>query len=1471
MGTYQKYRGNPENKLFYLVDQLIGGVNTDFSDDTSPDNEFESIVNFNMDKRGSLFKRKGFGKLTAVSDIFNMFDSIPTVKQTTPEDPDVETLNDNVVYMKMLRNDNNVFRNLSAFSGEKAYRQYQKVYGAQNNTWKMLMITTNSYSSTSTAWIFECTLPSLKYDSNGNPTNEETIKVSSRVIDLPVLFAWNRNLCNFDTVEFFDKIYFTYNDKCLMCFDRTKDEFTYSGKGVSGKTNNAYKPSPMDIRKVGFNVLGDDPMYWVDYQGISTHSIQGVYLTVNKTIPLNSIPSGMKFNINILYTGEASNFKITFKEGENTVDASVTEQTSLNKTGLKVYEVAFKNTPTSEVEIKIEKEGASISPYYDYYPVSTFDPETKAVTAFNVGEYGVCEMYNRAVFYKDDTIWFSEINNFDYIPNYNYVSLPIEPTDKITKIIFFKNVYIIFTKHRIYKMLNAFGDDNFQVMPVNLSIGCHAPNTVVPIENELYFASYRGLYSLKSSDYRDGIENLRELDTKVKTLTSDMTMYLNELSDPAIRYNGIPEWAYAVRYKDKYMLFYNNAYGDESKGIRDIDALVYQYELKAFSEIRFPIKPTFLFMVDNAIETFCTVKEKEEYTVEKKLMEFNFETDTGANKKVKDLTGNGYDADMIGGVRLAPGTGIKLAGSSYIKTGVIKDTYNIVNGFTIVAKMDVDTLNNMAVYTLKQNSSTGYAESETFSVYTEWSNGYRGELICTTHPNYDTLEDRIDWKFRYHRDSTDRNGRRDDGNIFYLVNNNTGEKIIKDSKFSFNMGGLYQDIASGSINVKHDSSGNYSLNWKLAFESHYPSNYDYYEIGSGTPESVTETQYDTWSNSNNFGLRLRYKVEPNSNKKGATIKFQPEFVCGPYGEIYIGARKCYTSVNGSADTAYQFDFAAISNTGYSKVYTPTGGMQNFSIDYTGDKSIFIKPRFNIRFTKQGTNAGYKENLNVSGWSITLPKITHNVGTNWIKFSTSGDYTRTLKRIYKPSYREVAMYLVSGNQHQVKLVCTSEYNSKSVTLTNSNYSTIGEHTWKVVYANYKATVYIDGKTFGTASFDSTTFVNATRDNPHIFDGLIGTAMSFELLNSGGSRIMYYKFNEGSGTTVNDNSGNKLNGSIYGSKTWMTEKGLEFDGSTGYIQLPMIEDEVRFSNGFTVEFEARINKVNKNNKVFDFATSYDTSSSKKCSISSSMVYPGNTVDMSTTSISNKTYKPTKDNADVTGRHKWKFTVQDTGKNYFVSIYKDGVLQATDYYNYGGISNVNRKSNFIGRSNNPNEGMFSGMIYNFKITINASANPVPVYIGAMYEYETTYDDFGRPMEVLLETKGINLQYPVHSKKLKNVFVKGLGGYNYNEFFFEVYSDGHLINSPRIYNCYIDEVTDQVVYDYTEVKELSFDEMISLLGNIRLGYTKFGESTYETKKMIIPCTGKNFTIKIYGESSDHLAIESLGFTFKLGKVREE
>ena len=103
--------------------------------------------------------------------------------------------------------------------------------------------------------------------------------------------------------------------------------------------------------------------------------------------------------------------------------------------------------------------------------------------------------------------------------------ITIEPTDKITKIISFR---IIFTKFKTYKMSNAFGDIDFQLVPLNLRIELYAPHTIVPIENVLYFTSSGGIYNLiSSSSYGNSahsltFENAKENDSKVKSLTSNI-------------------------------------------------------------------------------------------------------------------------------------------------------------------------------------------------------------------------------------------------------------------------------------------------------------------------------------------------------------------------------------------------------------------------------------------------------------------------------------------------------------------------------------------------------------------------------------------------------------------------------------------------------------------------------------------------------------------------------------------------------------------------------------------------------------------------------------------------------------------------------------------------------------------------------------------------------------------------------------
>ena len=1466
MGKYQKFRGNPENKLLYVVDDLIGGINTDFSDDSSPDNEFKSIINFTMDKRGSLYKRMGFGKLNAVSQIFQMYEETPEVKNRTEDNPSPEDYNDNIVYVKLLVNDNNCFRNLSAFSGDKAYRKYQEVYGAQNNSFKILFITTNNQTNKSKSWLYTCRLPELEYDSEGNPTSTETIVLTEDIQELPVLFRWERNLTNMDSIEFFDKIYFTNNNKGLVCFNRQTDTFSYYGSGISGLTNDSYKPSPMEVRKVGFNVLGDDPLHWVDYQGLTTDSIQGIYLTTTDNKPTLVIPSGGKFRINVLYTGADNGFTITFKEGEYDRNANVTLNTTYSTTGLKVYDVSFITVPTSNVEIKIAKNGSSINDYYDYYDIGNIDQEIKSVDTLNIGDYGMLEMYNRAVYFKDDTIWFSELNNFNYIPNYNYVSLPIEPTDKITKIIYFRNVYVIFTKFRIYKMLNAFGDADFEVVPLNLSIGCHAPHTIIPIENTLYFASSRGLYQLVSSVSYSGtsnvmtFENVKEFDTKVKSLTANITMYLGELTDPAVRYNGISEYSYAIRYREKYMLFYNTAFGKgDIAALKDLDVLVYNYDLKAFSEIRFAEKPTFMFMVDGAIESYCTVPQKEDYSVTETLLEYDFST--VSNNVVQDQSGNGYDAKTIGNMIVKPGVAITLNGNNnnYIKTSVINSNFNLKDGFNVLADVDIRSISNAYLYDLKQSVMTGQATAQNFTISTNWSNGYKAELICNTVPNNTNRTVTVYYTLKYYRSSTSINNSQ--SGKFSLYDSTSKTNLINETNFNFNLGSsTSREVYNGSFTINQGEDV-YNHNWVLNVSSYYPTYSTRREKGANTTFNVTRNSQ--------FGSYIGIKMVGTAvaTDTGCRITYTPYAHLTSSAALYVSSRDLYAFIDGNKHnhTTPRISKSAGSTQDYS------AGQQTQDIKYNGQPTINIDARWNVKANIGGV---YRENVEIDAFSFKLP-VSKNVSvTNWNAFSMSGSYNVIFSQMLNLSYKNLAIKI--NNENSLKVICNSEYEEYSVDVVSTK-SILGKHNFNIKYIKngdvYTITILLDNDIFGQVSVPEDCIVNSNRDNSIIGLGIDGDIYNFKIILNDDIEVLDYDFDAGKGTYITDKSGNNLTGNIIGDVDWITENGMKFDGNSCYVILPEIKENVPFSNGYSIEFECKFDNISQISKIIDLAVAYNTGSvgDLNCSINCGKIDSTNSLIFESYGLSKKRINIESGDINLLEKHKWKFDVIDTGKNYTLTLYCDELPIANDRFNYGGISNVTRRSNYIGKSNKPGNSLFSGILYNLSITINKSPNPAPIYENSMFEYDTAYDDFGKEMDIELETKGMNLLYPMHIKKLKNIFVKGLGGYSYKEFFCELYVDGHLVNDPYKYSATIDDETGTVIYNYTEVKELSFDEKISLLGNMRLDKTKLGQSAYQTKKLIIPSKGKNFALKIYGKSADYLSIESFGFVCKLGKVKDD
>ncbi len=500
MARYQSVRGNPEQKLLVLNQEFSGGVNLMFADDLLRDNEMRYLSNYDLENTGELRGRKGFSASASLTQLLTSTGAVlPPITKTASTIVEI-------ALFRLLQNDGNAWNNLSNYD---TLAGYQADHGAENNVIKIIFIAKDNTGAT-------------KYYINKYTIGTLGVTVVASSGTLPFTLSVQDNLTNVVVGEQTGKFYMTDNNKGLWYFDNTDNTFHYFWTDTpNGVTSEAYKPSPIEARKIGFNMMSADPLSWLDDNGISTSSIQGMYASVlvgTDHVPVVTIPSGAEFYLTVLYTGPTSSgFTFAFSEYESPIEATVTQVTL--GTGYSRYKIQFATQPVAEVQIAVNfAVDQDIEDYIDYYPVGTLPTTLTAVTGKNFGEYKIVQMYDRLAFYKGNEIWFSDVNTFSYVPNFNFVLLPIENTDEIVKIVFFRTSYIIFTKKKIFKLVGQFESANLALDIVNDDVGCVAPESIRLVDNELFFISTRGLRSLKTDVFREGLENLREFDQKVYPL-----------------------------------------------------------------------------------------------------------------------------------------------------------------------------------------------------------------------------------------------------------------------------------------------------------------------------------------------------------------------------------------------------------------------------------------------------------------------------------------------------------------------------------------------------------------------------------------------------------------------------------------------------------------------------------------------------------------------------------------------------------------------------------------------------------------------------------------------------------------------------------------------------------------------------------------------------------------------------------------
>ena len=125
---------------------------------------------------------------------------------------------------------------------------------------------------------------------------------------------------------------------------------------------------------------------------------------------------------------------------------------------------------------------------------------------------------------------------------------------------------------------------------------------------------------------------------------------------------------------------------------------------------------------------------------------------------------------------------------------------------------------------------------------------------------------------------------------------------------------------------------------------------------------------------------------------------------------------------------------------------------------------------------------------------------------------------------------------------------------------------------------------------------------------------------------------------------------------------------------------------------------------------------------------------------------------------------------------------------------------------------------------------------------------------------TSNTSFNYPTHEKKVKSVYIK-LYTNEISLLSISVILDGRIVIDPKTYTV---RVNDEGELEYV----LSVNP--ETLGTFEIGEDKLGGSTQQTHKVVVGGKGKNITLSIEQNARNMFGIVSIGYLYKLGKVRE-
>lgn len=607
MAVKQNLRGD-YTKIYEIVNSFNKGYNTSVADDILNESYFRDINNFLPSEEGNITKRPGINKI----GLYQFFDEISNnlnahdvtlevsgstndseVNESTLKTPDYllrqlfqmasliktrnEEIEDNSVSVRSsftptklanftIFDDNEILNDISHFynllDDPESYKKekdleflvifigdYLETYTKDNETVTLLETTASRIIKVS-----------IKFSIDDSGNNKITINYEIRQPlrtkqDERLAFRYNGD----DIIElaiYADNYYYMNSYDALIKISRdvnigtslVEDSITETYADAS----NIYKPTAIEVKNIGFNILSSNPMEFIDSQG-STNAIRGVFYTYNDQ-PTQIIPYNKEFKIHVLSSGTGENQVPEYRPNNGEIDEAVNPYTKMQgsyNSDKSIFTCSGLNESDS-LEMRITKgTGDSADKFLAYFTMgsviqSDIGKIEDIVKLVLSSRY--CRVINSqlVLFGNHGYIFFSDYDNFNYFPNYYYLYVAETENEEVVSINYFRQYYAIFTNKRIKRMTGAFGADDFGVYPLNDYIGCINPRSIKQVQNYLYFLSYNGLYMLKQGYVGEGTENVEQI---------DLPIYRSYLTENMLK--GVTFQNYYALFSEKESIYYN--------------------------------------------------------------------------------------------------------------------------------------------------------------------------------------------------------------------------------------------------------------------------------------------------------------------------------------------------------------------------------------------------------------------------------------------------------------------------------------------------------------------------------------------------------------------------------------------------------------------------------------------------------------------------------------------------------------------------------------------------------------------------------------------------------------------------------------------------------------------------------------------------------------------------------------------------